>query len=146
MRANELMVDDWVCYSKPNNYYTKVEEIRCTSDGEEYYIRCYRDSKDTFLEQLKYEDFSVDILHPIPLTPEILEKNDFKYGDGYGYSFVKRKELSGDGFEEEKVYINTALNTLIIYTAASSIHLPIKYIHELQHALKLCGIEKEIVL
>ena len=146
MRANELMVGDWVCYSKPNNYYTKVEEIRCTSDGEEYYIRCHRDSKDTFLEQLKYEDFSVDILHPIPLTSEILKKNDFKYGDGYGYSFVNRKELSGDGFEEEKVYINTALNTLIIYTAASSIHLPVKYIHQLQHALRLCGIEKEIAL
>jgi hypothetical protein len=146
MRANELMVGDWVCYSKPNNYYTKVEEIRCTSDGEEYYIRCHRDSKDTFLEQLKYDDFSVDILHPIPLTPEILTNNDFKYEDGYGYSFVNRKELSEDGFEEEKVYINTALNTLIIYTAASSIHLPVKYIHELQHALKLCEKEKEIVL
>ena len=57
-----------------------------------------------------------------------------------------RKELSGDGFEEEKVYINTALNTLIIYTAASSIHLPVKYIHELQHALRLSGIKKEIEL
>ena len=128
MRANELVIGDWVYYENSPVQIKGIDSFKgeYVSFGDEFY---------------PYEDFD-----PIPLTPEILKKNDFKYGDGYGYSFVNRKELSGDGFEEEKVYINTALNTLIIYTAASSIHLPVKYIHELQHALKLCGIEKEIVL
>lgn len=120
MKASDLMIGDWVQVPSELNRYKR---IRNTFDMDEAVL--YK---------------------PIPLTPEILKKNDFKYGDGYGYSFVNRKELSGDGFEEEKVYINTAINTLIIYTAASSMHLPIKYIHKLQHALKLCGIEKEIEL
>ena len=93
-----------------------------------------------------YGGINIKEVESIPLTPEILKKNDFKYGNGYGYSFTNRKEMCGDGFEEEKVYINTDLNTLIIYTAASTVHLPVKCIHELQHALRLCGIEKEIEL
>lgn len=125
MLPTELMIGDWVNlvkdYGRTTNQIIKVDSLTL-----------YRIA-DGMLE-----------VKPIILSSEILKKNDFKYGDGYGYSFVNRKELSGDGFEEEKVYINTALNTLIIYTAASSIHLPVKYIHQLQHALKLCGIKKEI--
>lgn len=127
MAPTELMIGDWVNlvkdYGRTTNQTIKVDPLTL-----------YRVA-DGMLE-----------VEPIILSSEILKKNDFKYGDGYGYSFVNRKELSGDGFEEEKVYINTALNTLIIYTAASSIHLPVKYIHELQHALRLSGIKKEIEL
>ena len=124
MKENELsckdiMVGDWVSY---HGIATKVAPADF----------CQK----KWLEEIK----------PIPLTPEILEKNDFKYRDSYGYSFINRKELCGDGFEDEKVYINTALNTLIIYTATGNIHLPVKYIHQLQHALRLCEIEKEIIL
>ena len=164
MEANELMIGDWVCYSEPNNYYTKVKEIRCTSDGEEYYIRCHRDSKDTFLEQLKYEDFSVDILHPILLTPEILEKNGFiedvdkddRLADMY-HLFVPT------GFERESFTIQVGLYrepTCGVSTVVqcwgwlppyngglNDIHLcNANYVHQLQHALRLCGIEKDIVL
>ena len=137
MKPSDLMIDDWV-YNKihkkniqitPYDFFTHGH----LSTGKQYFVG-------------EPGLVSGRNLEPIPLTSEILKKNGFKYRDGYGYSFVNRKELSGDGFEEEKVYINTALNTLIIYTAASSIHLPVKYIHELQHALRICGIEKEIVI
>ena len=147
MKANELMIGDLVCYSEPNNYYTKVEEIRCTSDGEEYYIRCHRDSKDTFLEQLKYEDFSVDILHPIPLTPEILEKNGF---------IIKKKWAQIGNFGdnplimwhfEDDAFLHDFKHELEIHqndTGKVHIRIPCEYLHELQHALRLCGICKTI--
>lgn len=138
MKANELMIGDWVCYNVPNKYYTKVEEIRCTSDGEEYYIRCHRDSKDTYLEQLKHEDFSVDILHPIPLTPEILEKIGFeKWDDGW---YIYDYETTGI----EIAWVGTILKISGEYV---NLELPsVMYVHQLQHALRLCGIEIEIKL
>ena len=140
MKANELMIGDRVCYNVPNKYYTKVEEIRGTSDGEEYYIRCHRDSKDTYLEQLKHEDFSVDILHPIPLTPEILEKNGFV------------GELCSNWIdyvsEEYKLRIICKPNDegWTIYANHFGLDKKDVFVHELQHALRLCGIEKEIIL
>lgn len=80
----------------------------------------------------------------IELTPEILEKNGFKrdmfYGeweydlDPFPFSVVQRKNNSWYLGREE---IGIAHNREII---------GISYVHELQHALKLCGIDKEIEL
>lgn len=152
MEANELMIGDWVCYSEPNNYYTKVEEIRCTSDGEEYYIRCHRDSKDTFLEQLKYEDFSVDILHPIPLTPKILEKNGFEkynlrwFEGQHKWTWWSDKSTVVDLWYRE--LNDDPKDGMMVRVDSPLVHICIRvdYLHQLQHALKLCNIEKEIVL
>ena len=135
MKATDLMIGDWV-YNKhhkkniqitPYDFFTHGH----LSSGNQYFIG-------------EPELVSGRDLEPILLTPEILKKNGFKYGNGY--SFINRKEMCGDGFEEEKVYINADLNVLIIYTASGTIRLPIKYIHELQHALRLCKIDKEIEL
>ena len=80
----------------------------------------------------------------IELTPEILEKNGFKrdmfYGeweynlDPFPFSVVQRKNNSWYLGREE---IGIAHNREII---------DISYVHELQHALKLCGIDKTIEL
>lgn len=74
-----------------------------------------------------------DFLDPIPLTPEILEKNGFVYND---LPFVQSWEqfglslyLGGDGYR-----INCGQNVAMV----------IDSIHQLQHALKLCGINLEI--
>ena len=138
MKAEDLMIGDLVYYSYPNQFVTKVIDV--CSHGEEPFIRCQRDPKDKLYVSGKFEDFHVDILSPIPLTSEILEKNGFledpngilylkenlKFGlkkdIDYGYWFVDR----ADNYKE---YICTC-----------------GFVHELQHLLKLCGIEKEIVL
>ena len=57
-------------------------------------------------------------VEPIKLTREIAEKNGVK---AYG--------------KTEKFFIRVMYNKI-----------PIKYVHELQHVLRLCGIEKEIEL
>lgn len=76
-------------------------------------------------------------LQPIPLTPEILEKNGWTHYEddkdsfhGKDCVFLNQKE-GGYG-----VCIDN------VRTISGTIH----YVHELQHALRLCGIEKEIVL
>ena len=131
MKANELMVGDYLRVYRdgiciPKGKIVRVSEI---------------DSENTFREKgLKGSarceavgdpwlsgGIWCDYLDPIPLTPEILEKNGFKdidkedNCDGYDIYWT-----TGDGFS-----INT-----------QDLHL--HYVHELQHALRLCGIEKEI--
>jgi hypothetical protein len=72
---------------------------------------------------------------PIPLTAEILEKNGFVYDDlpmsQYFEQYGLQLYYGGNGFR-----INCGINVSLI----------IDSVHELQHALRLCDIEKEIEL
>lgn len=84
----------------------------------------------------------VKMLNPISLTAETLEKNGFKREGRYfiiedDYYDVSIREIT-DSIWRVK-YCNTEFSTF-----DSILH--IAFIHELQHALRLFGIEKEIVL
>ena len=89
--------------------------------------------------------FSVDCIEPIPITPEILEKNGFKQ-DPKSRSRKSHQIITND------VYISWWKGRLNImykpFVGHSTNHINCdgKYVHELQHALRLAGIEKEIVL
>ena len=95
MKANELMIGDLV---KCGKRYMKVTQLA--------------------------EDMDCDDIEPIPLTPEILEKNGIELSVGPGGLY--QGTISG---------VNCHIEFNII-----------KYVHELQNALRLCGIEKEIEL
>lgn len=72
-------------------------------------------------------------IKPIPLTAEILEKNGFIRinADVTTYKLTKYLYWTPRGLEHELSEIPICL---------------LNYVHELQHALKLCGIDKEIVV
>jgi len=76
------------------------------------------------------------LLEPIPITPEVLEKNDWEERPT-GYVFY----TDGKRYDNSLWYIFGS-NTFVVNTA----EFQIKYVHELQHALRLCGIKKEIKL
>ena len=134
MKANELMVGDWV-YMKAHrgfeSQYIKVETIPDSSSDTHYgHIGAFPISDD-----MDFRDIEDSHLDPIPITPEILEKNGFIYNE---LPFVQGWEqfgltltIGGNGFR-----INCGINVAMI----------IDSVHELQHALRLCGIEKEIEL
>ena len=76
-------------------------------------------------------------MEPIPLTPEILEKNGFECRGAWclpGEDFGLRQD--GDSWGLLSYYAE--------YDALAFCH--IKYVHELQNALSLCEIEKEITI
>ena len=97
---------------------------------------------------------NADNVEPIPLTPEILEKNGFtggKYENYCGNVFY----LSVDGFRE--VGLTMSYKDNILWCERINQNYPnsigdkyaihhLEYVHELQHALRLCRIKKEIIL
>ena len=92
-----------------------------------------------------WQTFDVKDARPIPLTPEILEKNGFeknKFVKSFSEYVLKKgeSEIIVARGEIEEMWIRRTL-------AERAYCLPYpKYVHELQHALRLCGIEKEIEL
>lgn len=94
----------------------------------------------------------IEKVESIPISHEIIEKNDFIPNNHlypYLYYEYENKEDSlkiGFGFPQGN---KTAYKDPFIYIDSENVfieHLPCKYVHELQQILKLCQIEKEIVI
>ena len=92
----------------------------------------------------------VEYLEPIPIIPEILEKNGFKKSNRYNYiykdnycevcvSFVPKIKIDNIDLEEPPINVS-------IRGALFDINMSMSAIHELQQAMRLLGIEKEIIL
>lgn len=119
MKANELMVGDFVMISKTT--------CRCAN--------ICGHTNDVLLDNGVITN--VGNICPIPLIPEILEKNGFV------------KELDSDGIHYRFTLIQGCSQFSLLYARSVFQWLyPIdfKYVHEFQHALKLCGIDKTIEL
>jgi hypothetical protein len=139
MKANELMIGDWVqlkTYGVSDKFerteaymYVKVAEIHSgfiITEGNNNIKEPYCICENTKIE-------------PIPLTPEILEKNGFKEYDGfYRLDIVEGVFVNAD-FKSKEPFVSVH-NTCYRATPIC------RYLHQLQHVLRLCGIEKEIEL
>ena len=85
-------------------------------------------------------------LEPIPITKQILERNGFLACDLNSCTQIMPRYLYNDNTEKVKVCKN-ASNNWDIYTYSKDECIgcfEIKYIHQLQNLLNLCGIEFEI--
>lgn len=74
-----------------------------------------------------------DEIEPISLTPEILEKNGFS--DDYRHDDLSYAQSCGDVIGIH-IYGKNGLME----------EMDFKYVHQLQHALRLCGIPREIII
>jgi hypothetical protein len=122
MKLNELMVGDWYAWE---------------AEGKLYY---YQVTKETFSSP----DYDVYNFQPIHITTENLEKNGFTKGG----ILCKAYYLAVGDFE---IYVYFAhANTQLIIEKRNGKEiiniLNVEYIHILQHAFRLCGIEKDIEL
>ena len=78
---------------------------------------------------------SNNAIRPIPLTPEILEKNGWKYINGKYALKIKNANYVVLEFTEDGIYTYINENTMLF---------TIKYIHELQHLLFGLGLNSEM--
>ena len=133
MKANELMIGDWV-YDTFLKCNTQVEILSLSGIRGDCNDNIWNEK--TFL--------------PIPLTAEILEKNGFEEkteSNPFVYYLFKdgdnsvSLEHTYDTTDKED-YWACSIGNRLCDVCTISMH----YIHELQHALRLCGIDKEIVL
>lgn len=139
MKAEELMVGDLFIVNKAGLCIKKgtIVEVRgIDADNTLGFGKLMGSATCRPLDDTQFDGgIWCDYLDPIPLTPEILEKNGFVYNDA---PFVQAWEQfgftlyhGGDGYR-----INCGNNVDMI----------IDSVHELQHALRLCKIEKEIMV
>lgn len=164
MKANELMVGDWMRVNRDglcikNGAIVKVLGVDGESKLKEKGLIGYAGC-----QPLDKEQFSggiwLDYLDPIPLTPEILEKNGFVRVERGEICTCYRWREKSDKIYGRLVDIHLykepiqGVFTLIEIETCSNkgdglnrLHsCDTDYVHDLQHALRLCGIEKEIVL
>ena len=119
MKANELMIGDWVNYIDKPKQITELSEI---------YNPLY------------------DYYKPIPLTPQLLRRLGFDRRKGYwlleeGWVITITESSS-------KQFVRLAVINYLKVEQAEYITgwLDVIYLHELQHAMKLCRIDKKFEL
>jgi hypothetical protein len=129
MKGIKLQIGDYV-FIKSSSGDTALIKIAAVHQGKVGYHRTPN--------KLNWVRFS--LLEPIPLTPEILEKNGFKH-------YIT--EENSDDFDNREGDLYYCLNrtadgymSCIDVAHSFTISGLIKYVHELQHILRLCGLDE----
>lgn len=136
MKANEITIGDWVLVndtSHPNPM--QVDGI-------------YKKGGAYYAVLSEYLSADVDMIEPIRLTREILEKNGF---DGMPYAYLKIEDdkwLEYYYYEHRLRYFWSGIDEWQNHTKIQELKFQCTcmYVHELQHALRLCNIDKTIEL
>lgn len=124
MKTTELMIGDWVIGSI-------VDRGRVVAIDDEDEYKTHHGSV-----RIKYsEDFAgngewADKISPIPLTPDILEKNGFQKEYARPWMLYR---LDNMGLYKQEFGYATSFGMSM---------RPLRYVHELQHALRMCGLDK----
>lgn len=123
MKIQDLSVGDWV-------------RVINQFDAQIYGYHCESGSLSLKTRQGHLVYYRLEDINPIPLTPEILEKNGFvKEEDEDG---SKRYSLIEGGTKFSLGYARSVFQW--------TFPIDVRYVHELQHFLRICGVGKEIEL
>ena len=143
MKPNELMIGDWVLMDMN---YSEEDPMHTSTNYQSYQIK---NGEDISLACETNCIGDAGVYQPIPITPEILKKNGFKLNyDGWlwcgdkepqNYVFVYVFVQFRHNGEVRLVEINHV-------NEASVSFRNIQNIHELQHVLRLCKIDKLITI
>lgn len=137
MKANELMIGDLV------NFLIDVEGGDTENDPKNVVYQPMQVDSISSLDEVSSAFYGVTNdaaqLRPIPLTAEILENNGFR----------KKNYIEVVG-GLDTYYLEEEIGSFRIHRLQNGYYqfglAKIKYVHQLQHALRLCNIEKEIEL
>lgn len=141
IKISELSIGDWVMMGGKN---FQISHLTLAGD-----VYGYRRTDNSYTGE-EYYDGEIGDVHPIPLTPEILEKNGFDapkakvWNDSWYWS--NRKDVALELRESFGLWYMEIVTKEQRSGLQSNRKLGIgfKYVHQLQHALRLAGVEKEI--
>lgn len=128
MESKELMVGDWVYFhSTPNKVTTLTASFAQSENG---------------------SSLPKHNLHPIPLTEKILKKNGFKFSNAINKEYIHKGYLAFNKCHFVSVMVDDYESRFNLSIAKKTpetetgLGMNIKYVHELQHALRLCGLNE----
>ena len=96
----------------------------------------------TLIGNKEQRDESIYALHPILITAEILEKNGFRKNGEYNEWNIgewNERPFIGVSLDRQSMRVKYFGNDIFIENK-------VVYVHQLQHALRLAGVDKEINL
>ncbi len=132
MKAKELRIGDWMMFDGDYVQIVKVESDVRYWDTE---------GKVTILNARgKWVDSDIDNIEPIPITAEILEENAFERVQDIFVLMWK------NGVYPSMIFIEYIPTNYCLYINDMLLPKPVLYIHELQHILSMCGLDKEIAI
>lgn len=144
MKLTDLAILDWVLINNTPHKIQVIDSIdaEILADDELYYVgedRCHSEDK----------------IEGIPLTKEILQENDWGYVcETYFHKYCIKsfpeiritafiKNVGKLHLEIRDNYLHIWFNYFLNYERMDAdVIVPIKYIHDMQHALRLCGLNE----
>ena len=120
MKATELMIGDWVgrVFDDKRIDYRQVDWIRTGEIGMRY-----------------QKVWAIGCIEPIPLTAKILEKNGFVFREDNDI-------MCGEYYlHNQSTFAIKMFNGYLVGMCMGE-DLEFHYVHELQHALRLCGLNE----
>lgn len=133
LKISDLSVGDWVRCRGRNG---RIERLDVIGDDQRISVAVESDLG------TMYQFVGIEDIDPIPITAEILEANGFVKNGEYN-------EWSTGNWEDIPfIGISLSRQSMRIKNIGTDIFLENKvvYVHQLQHALRLAGIDKEINL
>lgn len=148
MKAEDLMIGDWVCLEDENlpleERYFKIEYLAISAGVS--WVNQGTNAPIGLGDGKSLIPVFRDEIYPIPITTEILEKNDILYEkQSYYYVIEDDKDLECTYYIQQVLQGDWVIG-VDIGAYDCSVFARIQYVHELQHALKLCRIDKEIMI
>ena len=159
MKANELMIGDWVMMDMN---YSEDDPMYSRPDYQPYQIR---NGEDIDLAEEKNCIGDTDVYQPIPLTDDILRNNGFEFTEADKLTNKRCFMCHLSRMNGEYKYMKTRNKCLIdcAIVGYSDLHKEwqivqmfgknmsidagnVNSVHELQQAMRLCGIDKEITI
>ena len=127
MTTKELMIGDWVLDKAVSDNPVQIEQI---NEKNVHYKRGNG-----------YMSAGVELLEPVLLTDAILKANGFNREGGASYWHEGDRDACILHWSEDK-------KQLVIGSPCDDcmVKMNVRYVHELQHAFRLAGIDKEIKL
>ena len=137
IKISELSIGDWV-NQKMNDGAYQVQWIEREMVGLIKHTGTEEDGS------IRLTAVPLSFIEPIPITPEILENNGFEEGkryDGWDTRVFSKDMVCVSMPSKDKWCRIIFYSEDGFYELSSAI---VHYVHQLQHALRLAGVEKEI--
>jgi len=125
MKATELMIGDCVLTLDATHKEKVFAQVDAIEEGKRS-ILVKRECSNWFVD--------IDWIEPIPLTTEILERNGFEYKDAWAEWWHRSEDGFGSDFQLSITESGFSMKDIG--------NAKINFVHQLQHALRLCGLNE----